>query len=76
MSNQLQFLPKLLLVFSLFDDDQTGFVTLQNLKRVANELGENMSDAELLEMIERADTDQDGQISFEEFQTIMTTKLF
>ena len=76
MSNQLQFLPKLLLVFSLFDDDQTGFVTLQNLKRVANELGENMSDAELLEMIERADADQDGQISFEEFQTIMTTKLF
>jgi len=50
---------------------------LQNLKRVARELGEtNMDDAELLEMIERADTDHDGQISSEEFYTIMTQKTF
>lgn len=30
-------------VFNLFDDDQTGHITLRNLKRVANELGETMS---------------------------------
>merc|ERR1712127_662408 len=54
-------------VFNLFDDDKTGYITLHNLKRVAKELGETMSDAELLEMIERADTDQDGQISIDEF---------
>ena len=47
-------------VFNLFDDDQTGRITLRNLKRVAKGLGETMSDAELMEMIERADTDQDG----------------
>ena len=63
-------------VFNLFDDDKTGFITLQNLKRVAKELGETMSDAELLEMIERADTDQDGQISVDEFYSIMTKKTF
>lgn len=33
-------------------------------------------DAELLEMIERADTDQDGEINAEEFYTIMTKKTF
>ena len=43
---------------------------------MAHELGENMDDAELLEMIDRADTDQDGQISSEEFYTIMTQKTF
>ena len=61
-------------IFELFDDDQTGFITLHNLKRVANELGERMNDAELLEMIERADLDQDGQISSKEFFRIMTYK--
>ncbi len=63
-------------VFNLFDDDQTGFITIQNLKRVAKDLGETMSDAELLEMIERADSDRDGQIHFEDFYNIMTKKTF
>ena len=38
--------------------------------------GETMTDAELLEMIERADNDQDGEINFEEFYAIMTKKTF
>mmetsp|Transcript_34668 Transcript_34668/g.75674 ORF Transcript_34668/g.75674 Transcript_34668/m.75674 type:complete len:171 (+) Transcript_34668:39-551(+) len=63
-------------VFNLFDDDQTGKISLRNLKRVAKELGETMSDAELLEMIERADTDSDGEISPDEFYAIMTKKTF
>ena len=33
-------------------------------------------DAELLEMIERADTDADGEISPDEFYSIMTKKTF
>lgn len=33
-------------------------------------------DAELLEMIERADTDGDGEISPDEFYAIMTKKTF
>lgn len=63
-------------VFNLFDDDQTGKISLRNLKRVAKELGETMTDAELLEMIERADADQDGEINAEEFYAIMTKKTF
>ena len=63
-------------VFNLFDDDKTGHITLKNLKRVARELGETMSEAELLEMIERADTDEDGEISPDEFYVIMTKKTF
>ena len=66
----------ILKVFNLFDDDQTGKISLRNLRRVAKELGETMTDAELLEMIERADTDADGEINFEEFFAIMTKKIF
>ena len=63
-------------IFELFDDDKTGYISLQNLKRVCQELGENMDDSELLEMVERADADKDGQISPEEFYAIMTQKTF
>lgn len=63
-------------IFELFDDDKTGYISLQNLKRVAHELGENMDDAELSEMIERADSDHDGKISSEDFFAIMTQKTF
>lgn len=53
--------------FKLFDDDNTGFITLKNLKRVAKELGENLTDEELQEMIDEADRDGDGQINEDEF---------
>ena len=63
-------------VFRLFDDDKTGYISIKNLRRVAKELGETMTDEELMEMIERADSDGDGQVSQEDFYNIMTKKAF
>eukprot|EP00493_Phyllostaurus_siculus_P006146 UN06204 len=62
---------EILKAFRLFDDDETGFITLKNLRRVAKDIGENMSDEELQEMIDEADRDGDGQISEDEFLRIM-----
>jgi Ca2+-binding EF-hand superfamily protein len=63
-------------VFRLFDDDDSGAITLNDLLRVARELGETMTQAELKEMIDRADLDGDGVISPEEFINIMCKKSF
>ncbi|CAD2087007.1 topoisomerase, putative [Plasmodium vinckei lentum] len=53
--------------FKLFDDDDTGKISLKNLRRVSRELGENLSDDELQAMIDEFDKDMDGEISQEEF---------
>ncbi|GAB5035215.1 caltractin [Nannochloropsis oceanica] len=58
-------------VFALFDDDGTGGISFRNLKRVATELGEHLTDEELQEMIDEADRDQDGVINEEEFYRVM-----
>ena len=68
---------EILKAFRLFDDDETGKISFKNLKRVAKELGEKMTDEELQEMIDEADRDGDGEVSEEEFLRIMRkTNLF
>ena len=63
-------------VFRLFDDDNTGTITLRNLRRVARELGETMTDEELQEMVDRADSNGDGAVTLDDFFNIMTKKTF
>lgn len=61
-------------VFNLFDDEKTGFISIKNLRRIVRELGENIEEHELQEMIDKADLDHDGMISEEEFYLILTKK--
>jgi centrin-1 len=63
-------------VFVTFDNQKTGFIALKDLRRVAKDLGELTDDNMLQEMIERADFDQDGLVSEEEFYALLTKKAY
>lgn len=57
--------------FALFDEDGTGKITLKNMRRIARELGEGLSEDEMAAMIEEFDRDGDGAITEEDFMYIM-----
>jgi Ca2+-binding EF-hand superfamily protein len=63
-------------IFDLFiDDPNSDTITLSSLRRIARELGEQMSNEELKDMLERASSNG-TELTFEEFYDIMTKKSF
>uniref|UniRef100_A0A0E0MJA8 EF-hand domain-containing protein n=1 Tax=Oryza punctata TaxID=4537 RepID=A0A0E0MJA8_ORYPU len=53
--------------FRVFDKDQNGFISPDELRHVMANLGDPLSDDELAEMLREADSDGDGQINYTEF---------
>ena len=47
---------------------------LKNLKKIAKELGENLDDDDIIELITKTDKDGDGKVSFDEFYHVMSKK--
>lgn len=63
-------------IFNLFiDDPNQDTITLNSLRRIARELGEQMSSEELQELLERASSNS-KELTFDEFYDIMTKKSF
>ena len=62
-------------IFELFDDDKSQTINLQNIKRVAKELGETMGVDELKEMLTRAASNGE-EITREDFYNIMIKRAF
>lgn len=51
----------------VFDKDEDGFVTAAELRVVMSCLGETLTDQELTALVDAADKDGDGRISFADF---------
>eukprot|EP00826_Nyctotherus_ovalis_P017515 TRINITY_DN15163_c0_g3_i1.p1 TRINITY_DN15163_c0_g3~~TRINITY_DN15163_c0_g3_i1.p1 ORF type:complete len:160 (-),score=63.38 TRINITY_DN15163_c0_g3_i1:86-565(-) len=58
-------------LFKMYDVDKAGKISLANLKRIAMEIGENISDDELETMFKEADKDNDGVIGPEDFYRVI-----
>ena len=59
-------------VFEAFDTTGTGAFGPEEFEKVAASVGENLSSAEVDQMIEYADKDRDGVINFQEFCDVVT----
>ncbi|TVU45356.1 hypothetical protein EJB05_04856 [Eragrostis curvula] len=60
--------------FNLFDTDQNGYISAAELRQGMANLGEKLTDKEVEEMIQEADKDGDGLVSYEEFKRMMLRK--
>ncbi|XP_032236103.1 calcium-dependent protein kinase 10 [Nematostella vectensis] len=61
--------------FLVFDDNGDGCITATELKKLVTSLGYNITEAELMDMMNQIDSDGNGAIDFPEFLQLMTKNL-
>ena len=52
------------------DQNENG-ITIESLRKVLSQLGENVTEREIMDMIEEADRDEDGKVGWDDFFRLM-----
>ena len=58
----------------MFDKDNSGTISKDELGNVLKSLGHNPSDLEVIDLIQKVDVDGSGTIEFPEFLTLMRNR--
>ena len=58
-------------IFKLFDCSGDGYISTREMQKISKAFGEEASLDEAEEMVEMADADCDGKVSFDEFKALM-----
>ncbi|GBG62000.1 hypothetical protein CBR_g28477 [Chara braunii] len=68
LQNQLKELTE---AFALFDTDRSGTITVEELGNFLQSLGQDLSEEELLEVVQEVDSNQTGSVEFREFVRVV-----
>ncbi|RZC41558.1 EF-hand 7 domain containing protein [Asbolus verrucosus] len=63
---------ELMEAFRVFDLDNNGYITRDELRTAMEKIGEPVTELQLTEFINLADTDKDGRINYEEFARLLS----
>ena len=53
-----------MLAFRIFDKDDDGLISVEELRKIMKNMGDKMTDQELDEMLDAADTKHDGMVNY------------
>eukprot|EP00275_Glaucocystis_incrassata_P001161 EC122033.1.p1 GENE.EC122033.1~~EC122033.1.p1 ORF type:complete len:151 (+),score=33.96 EC122033.1:79-531(+) len=62
---------EILAAFKVFDKDGNGTISSPELRQIMRQLGQNLTDDEIDEMMREADISGDGEIDYQEFKKMM-----
>ena len=65
------FKDELLEAFKVFDKNNDGFIAMEEMKQVMDNLGQHLTDQELEETIRECDMNGDGKVDYNEFVKMM-----
>ena len=57
--------------FKKFDTDNSGYITVDELKQLLAKIGQHYSDREIAKMIATVDRNGDGKLSYQDFVRLM-----
>lgn len=60
--------------FNLLDEDKNEEISVADLKKIVKELGEDLDEEEIQNIIEKNDVNGDGKLTLEDFENVMTKK--
>lgn len=64
LSHNMRFVTSTVWFLAVFDKDGNGFITPSELRLAMSDLGENLTDKQLQDMVIAADLDGDGRINY------------
>ena len=64
----------LLEIFNMFDKNKDGFISEEDINYILDEIGDDLDEEIVTELIKKGDEDNDGRITFIEFKKIFIGK--